>query len=214
MDTRLKTVIRWVEISLASLKWISVYHRTPHQCQEAIQVLVKALEEPVLHQLTLLKWWWLAWLVVEEVPEECQECLEEAHQVALHLLEVNNKLDQQTPRHTQPSLATKMPTLEVKAMDYTIASPKKRNSWLSVILSARRDGQELVLSAIRIAPRTSRQWQSSARSPRDMVEELDHGISATTVRSGAFGGTLNALKDITLPKSSGVVVIAHMECKT
>ena len=55
MDTRLKSVIRWVGIRLASLKWISVYLRTPHKCQEVIQVLVVALEELVLHQLTLLK---------------------------------------------------------------------------------------------------------------------------------------------------------------
>ena len=47
-----------------------------------------------------------------------------------------------------------------------------------------------------------------------MVEVLDHGTNATTVRSGAYGGTLNALKDITPPKYSGVVVIAQMVCKT
>ena len=69
-------------------------------------------------------------------------------------------------------------------------------------------------SAIRIVPRTSKQWQSAASSPRDMVEVLDHGTNATTVRSGACGGTLNALKDITLPKSSGVVVIVQTICKT
>ena len=69
-------------------------------------------------------------------------------------------------------------------------------------------------SAIRIAPRTSKQWQSSASSPRDMVEDLDHGTNATTVRSGAYGGTLNALKDITPPKYSGAVAIAQMVCKT
>ena len=55
MDTRSKSVIRWVEISLASLKWISVYLRTPHKCQEVIQVLVTAQEELDPHRLTLLK---------------------------------------------------------------------------------------------------------------------------------------------------------------
>ena len=86
------------------------------------------------------------------------ECLEEAHQVVLLLQEVKHNLGQQSPRNTQPSLATKMPTSEVRAMDYTIASPKKRNSSLSVIQSARRGGLELVLSATKIVQKTSRQW--------------------------------------------------------
>ena len=142
------------------------------------------------------------------------ECLEEAHQVVLLLLEVKHNLGQHSPRNTQPSLATKMPTSEVRAMDYTIASPKKRNSSLSAIQSARRGGLELVLSATKIAQKISRLWQSSASNPRDMEEELAHGGSAITVRSGACGGTLNVLKDITLPRSSGVAVIVLTICKT
>ena len=142
------------------------------------------------------------------------ECLEGAHQVVLLLLEVKHNLGQQGPRNTQPSLATKMPTSEVRAMDYTIASPKKRNSSLSAIQSARRGGLELALSATKIVQKISRQWQSFASSPRDTEEELAHGGSATTVRSGACGGTLNVLKDITHPRSSGVDVIALTICKT
>ena len=142
------------------------------------------------------------------------ECLEEAHQVVLLLLEVKHNLGQQGPRNTQPSLATKMPTSEERAMGYTIASPKKRNSSLSAIQSARRGGLELALSATKIVQKISRQWQSFASSPRDTEEELAHGGSATTVRSGACGGTLNVLKDITHPRSSGVDVIALTICKT
>ena len=47
-----------------------------------------------------------------------------------------------------------------------------------------------------------------------MVEVQDHGESVITVRNGAYGGTLNVLKDIMLPKSSGVVAIALLLCRT
>ena len=56
------------------------------------------------------------------------ECLEEAHQEWLALPELSNNLDQQSPRNTQPSLATRMHTLEARVMDYTTVNPRKRNS--------------------------------------------------------------------------------------
>ena len=60
-----------------------------------------------------------------------QVCLVEALQEALQvpeLLEVKHNLDQQSLRNILPSPATKMPTSEVRAMDYTIANPLKNNS--------------------------------------------------------------------------------------
>ena len=137
--TRFQSVIRRVvEIRSAFHKWISVYLRTPHRYRAVIQVLLAVQEELVLRQLTLLKWWWLAWLVVP-VPVLVQV---EAHQVALLLQEVNHNLDQQGRWNTQPSLATRMRTSEAKAMDYTTVSLVKRNSSLSVIPSAKRAGLE------------------------------------------------------------------------